>query len=161
MLKRGLIILLTVCLLLCAIVVFAKVKLTEEMIITPTSTTTIPTEWNEENLRPLIEKVAGEEGFSQVDLLNQLAFHESRWMLYDEILDVNGYFSRGLFHFQLYTFLEQAKLYKVIPKETDIEEGKVLVMNPELQIRTICRMGNNSLKNIERHWVLSWIKIHQ
>lgn len=104
MLKRGLIILLTVCLLLCAIVVFAKVKLTEEMIITPTSTTTIPTEWNEENLRPLIEKVAGEEGFSQVDLLNQLAFHESRWMLDHEILDVNGYFSRGLFHFQLYTF---------------------------------------------------------
>lgn len=161
MFKRGFLALAFMCLLLGSWIVFAQVKPIEDTAIAPTSTTTIPTEWNEKNLRPLIEKVAGEEGFSHVDLLNQLAFHESRWMLYDEILDVNGYFSRGLFHFQLYTFLEQAKLYKVIPQETDIEEGKVLVMNPELQLRTICRMGNNSLKNIERHWVLSWIKIHQ
>jgi len=142
-------------------IVWAKATLTEQTIPIPTSTTTIPTEWNEENLKLLIEKIAGEEGFEQVDVLNQLASLESNWMLYDEILDVNGYFSRGIFHFQLYTFLEQAEKYGVIPKGTSIEEGRILVMNPELQIRTICRMGNDSLDNIKKHWVLSWLKIQK
>ena len=156
MCRKGFIILFT-CLLFLIPLVEAKTKQGET--ITEPTTIIKPIEWNEETLTTLIEKVAGEEGFTQVDLLNQLAFHESRWLLYDEIIDTNGYYSRGLFHFQLYTFLEQAKKYGVIPNDTDEEQGKILIMNPELQIRTICRMGNNDIYNIKKHWVLSWRKI--
>ena len=104
--------------------------------ITSTTTTTkfIYTEYN---LNRMIEIIADEEGFENVYLLKQLAYHESRYLEHDKILDTNGYFSYGLLHFQLYTFLEQAEKYGVIPEDTSLEQGRILIMNPELQLRTI------------------------
>ena len=122
-----------------------------------TTTTTIQEQWNEDNLNTLIEKIAKEESFESVYLLKELAKYESRYMIYDKILDVNGYYSYGLLHMQLYTFLEQAKLYKVIDEDVDLEEGRILIMNPELQLRTICRMD---LETIRKKWYNSWNKIY-
>jgi len=126
----------------------------------PVSTTTTTTKefvWNEQTINQAIEIVADEEGFEDVYLLKQLAYHESRYLEHDKILDTNGYYSYGLLHFQLYTFLEQAKLYKVIPEDTDLEQGRILIMNPELQLRTICRMDR---KTIRQKWYHSWNKIY-
>ena len=127
----------------------------QPIISTTTTTTTI--KWNEKNLNLLIEKIAREENFENVFLLKELAKHESRYLTYDKILDVNGYYSYSLFHFQLYTFLEQAKLYKVIDEDTDLDTGRILIMNPELQLRTICRMN---LETIRKKWYNSWNKIY-
>jgi len=126
----------------------------------PVSTTTTTTKefiWNEQTLNQAIEIVADEEGFEDVYLLKQLAYHESKYLEHDKILDINGYYSYGLLHFQLYTFLEQAKIYKVIPENTDLEQGRILIMNPELQLRTICRMDR---KTIRQKWYHSWNKIY-
>jgi len=128
--------------------------------VTTTTTTTIISEWTQDSLNIAIETIANEEQFEDIDLLKQLAYHESRYLLYPKIIDTNGYYSYGLFHFQLYTFMEQAKLYKVIPQETTLEGGRILIMNPKLQIKTICRMGNDNINNIRNHWRLSWWKIY-
>jgi len=125
--------------------------------LTTTTTTTTTIEWNEENLNLLIERVAREENFERVYLLKELAYHESRYLEYDKILDVNGYYSYGLLHMQLHTFLEQAKLYKVIEEDVDLDEGRILIMNPELQLRTICKMNMNTIR---RKWFNSWNKIY-
>ena len=127
--------------------------------ITSTTTTTkfIYTEYN---LNRMIEIIADEEGFENVYLLKQLAWHESRYMKYPEILEKNGWYSRGLFHFRVSTLVEQASKYELIPRDTTIEQGKVLVYNIELQIRTVCRMGNDDLRLIKKHWVNSYNKIY-
>ena len=122
-----------------------------------TTTTTIQEEWTEETLNLLIERIAREENFERVYLLKELAYHESRYLTYDKILDVNGYYSYGLLHFQLYTFLEQAKLYKVIEEDVDLDTGRILIMNPKLQLQTICRMDR---KTIRQKWFNSWNKIY-
>ena len=118
-------------------------------------------DWNESSLKETIKYIANEEQFGNVQLLERLAYHESRFLLYPKIMDTNGYYSYGLFHFQLNTFLEQAKKYDVIPQETTLDEGRHLIMNPILQLRTICRMGNDNILNIKKHWQLSWDKIHR
>jgi len=129
-------------------------------VISTTTTTIELIELNEHNLNLLIERIAKEENFENVFLLKQLAYHESRYLEHDKILDTNGYFSYGLLHFQLYTFLEQAEKYGVIPEDTSLEQGRILIMNPELQLRTICRMGNDDIRTVRNKWYNSWNKIY-
>jgi hypothetical protein len=78
-------------------------------------------------------------------------------MKYPEIVDVNGWMSRGLFHFQTSTFIEQASKFNLIPKDTTTEQGIILVQDVELQIRTICRMD---MKTIRQKWFNSYNKIY-
>ena len=127
--------------------------------ITSTTTTTkfIYTEYN---LNRMIEIITAEEGFDNVYLLKELAYHESRYMKYPEIVDVNGWMSRGLFHFQTATFIEQASKFNLIPKDTTTEQGIILVQDVELQIRTICRMGNDDMRTVRNKWYNSWNKIY-
>ena len=124
-----------------------------------TTTTTTIVEWTEESINNLIEQVAHEEGFENVYLLKQLAFYESRYLKYPEVLEHNGWYSRGLFHFRTSTLIEQGVKYGVIPEDTTIEEALILIYNPELQIRIVCRMGNDDMKYIKQHWLNSWNKI--
>ena len=128
--------------------------------ISTTTTTTIEFIYTEYNLNQMIEKIADEEHFENVSLLKQLARIESQYLKYPEIVDVNGWMSRGLFHFQTATFIEQASKYNLIPKDTTTEQGIILVQDVELQIRTICRMGNDDMNFIRKHWRTSWRKIY-
>ena len=134
----------------------AKQQINQPQPIVSTTTTTI-IEWNETNLNLLIEKIAKEENFEDTFLLKQLAYHESKYLKHDKILDTNGYYSYGVLHFQLYTFLEQAEKFGVISEDTDLDVGRILIMDPELQLRTICRMDR---KTIRQKWYNSWNKIY-
>ena len=125
--------------------------------ITSTTTTTKEIEWTEENLNLLIEKIAKEENFEDTYLLKRLVEIESQYLKYPKIIDTNGYFSYSILHFQLYTFLEQAEKFGVIPEDTDLDTGRILIMNPELQLQTICRMDR---KTIRQKWFNSWNKIY-
>ena len=158
MFKIGLRLLISRLLLLALLITLAGIALREPTNQqSPITTTTTTIQWTEEKLDLLIEKIAKEENFEDTFLLKQLAYHESRYLEHDKILDVNGYYSYGLLHYQLYTFLEQAKLYKVIAEDTDLDTGRILIMNPELQLRTICRMN---LETIRKKWYNSWNKIY-
>jgi hypothetical protein len=126
---------------------------------TTTTTTTTIVEWTEENLNLLIEQTSEEEKFDNVYLLKQLAFHESHFLKYPEVIEHNGWYSRGLFHFRTSTFIQEGIKYGVISKDTTTEEALILTYNPELQIRIVCRMGNDNMNYIRQHWVNSWAKI--
>jgi len=128
----------------------------------PTSTTTTTTliEWNKENLDILIERIADEEEFEDTYLLKQLAYHESRYLKYPEVLEKTGWYSRGLLHYRTSTFLEQGIKYGVIQEGTTIKQALILIYNPELQVRIICRMGNDDRRLIRQHWQNSWNKIY-
>jgi len=128
----------------------------------PISTTTTTTKfiYTEYNLNRMIEDIAEQEDFSNVYLLKQLAWHESRYLKYPEIVDTNGWMSRGLYHFQTSTFIEQASKYGLIPEDTTTEQGIILVQDVELQIRTVCRMGNDDMRLIRNKWWNSWNKIY-
>lgn len=132
----------------------------EPPVTTTTTTTTIPIEWNEENLNILIEQISKEENFEDVFLLKELARIESQYLKYPEILERNGWWSRGLMHFRTSTFLEQGIKYGVIQEGTTTEEALILTYNPELQIRIVCRMGKENIRFIRQHWVNSYNKIY-
>jgi len=104
--------------------------------------------------------VANEEGFEDTYLLKQLAYHESRYLKYPEVLEKTGWYSRGLLHYRTSTFLEQGIKYGVIQKGTTIKQALILIYNPELQVRIICRMGNDNRRLIRQHWQNSWNKIY-
>ena len=127
---------------------------------TTTTTTTIEFIYTKENLNQMIEKIADEEDFENVYLLKRLAEIESQYLTYPEIVENNGWYSRGVLHYRTSTFLEQGIKYGVIPKDTTIEEALVLTYNPELQIRIACRMGNENIRLIRQHWVNSYNKIY-
>ena len=122
-----------------------------------TTTTTTIQEWNKESLDILIEKVAEEENFEDTYLLKRLVEIESQYLKYPKIVDTNGYFSYSILHFQLYTFIEQAEKFGVIPEDTDLDTGRILIMNPVLQLQTICRMDR---KTIRQKWFNSWNSIY-
>jgi len=126
---------------------------------TTTTTTTLIT-WNKDNLNLLIEKISKEEHFEDTYLLKRLVELESQYLKYPKIVDTNGYYSYSILHFQLYTFLEQAEKFGVIPEDTTLEDGRILIMNPELQLRTICRMGNDDMRTVRNKWYNSWNKIY-
>ena len=144
------------CLLLTLVGITVRQNIKPNPVIS-TTTTTKEFIWNEQTLNQAIEIIADEEGFEDIYLLKQLARIESQYLKHPEILDVNGWMSRGLFHFQTSTFIEQASKFGLIPKDTTIEQGIILVQNVELQIRTICRMDR---KTIRQKWWNSWNKIY-
>lgn len=145
-------------LLICVLTGIAKQQTDQPQ--PPTTTTTTTIEWNEENLNNLIEQVAREENFEDIFLLKELAEIESQYLKYPEIVEHTGWYSRGLLHFRTSTLIEQGEKYGVIPKGTTIKEGLVLTYNPELQLRIICRMGNDNREFIRQHWWNSWNKIY-
>ena len=150
--------LLLTCLIIFVAGIAMRSKPNETLPVTTTTTTKFI--YTEYNLNRMIEIIADEEGFENVYLLKQLAWHESRYMKYPEIVDVNGWMSRGLFHFQTATFIEQASKFNLIPKDTTTEQGIILVQDVELQIRTICRMGNDDMRTVRNKWYNSWNKIY-
>jgi len=144
------------CLLLTLVGITVRQNIKPNPVIS-TTTTTKEFIWNEQTLNQAIEIIADEEGFEDIYLLKQLARIESQYLKHPEILDVNGWMSRGLYHFQTATFIEQASKFGLIPEDTTTEQGIILVQNVELQIRTICRMDR---KTIRQKWWNSWNKIY-
>ena len=144
------------CLLLTLVGITVRQNIKPNPVIS-TTTTTKEFIWNEQTLNQAIEIIADEEGFEDIYLLKQLARIESQYLKHPEILDVNGWMSRGLYHFQTATFIEQASKFELIPEDTTTEQGIILVQNVELQIRTICRMDR---KTIRQKWWNSWNKIY-
>ena len=147
------------CLLLTLVGITVRQNIKPNPVIS-TTTTTKEFIWNEQTLNQAIEIIADEEGFEDIYLLKQLARIESQYLKHPEILDVNGWMSRGLFHFQTATFIEQASKFNLIPKDTTTEQGIILVQDVELQIRTICRMGNDDMRTVRNKWYNSWNKIY-
>ena len=144
------------CLLLTLVGITVRQNIKPNPVIS-TTTTTKEFIWNEQTLNQAIEIIADEEGFEDIYLLKQLARIESQYLKHPEILDVNGWMSRGLYHFQTATFIEQASKFGLIPEDTTTEQGIILVQNVELQIRIICRMDR---KTIRQKWWNSWNKIY-
>jgi len=147
------------CLLLTLVGITVRQNIKPNPVIS-TTTTTKEFIWNEQTLNQAIEIIADEEGFEDIYLLKQLARIESQYLKHPEILDVNGWMSRGLYHFQTATFIEQASKFGLIPEDTTTEQGIILVQNVELQIRTICRMGNDDMRTVRNKWYNSWNKIY-
>ena len=103
------------CLLLTLVGITVRQNIKPNPVIS-TTTTTKEFIWNEQTLNQAIEIIADEEGFDDIFLLKELARIESQYLKHPEVLENNGWYSRGLFHFRVSTLIEQASKYNLIPK---------------------------------------------
>ncbi|MDD5220840.1 MAG: hypothetical protein PHV11_09755 [Candidatus Bipolaricaulis sp.] len=107
-------------------------------------------EWNQTTLEQMIYAISKEEGFDNPKLLIALARHESIFLKVPKILDTNGKWSLGLYHWQRNSFDDYC-----IEKYNLSDD----IMNPVIQTRCSIRaikdghlkdLWHNSAKKIAK-----------
>lgn len=116
--------------------------------IPPTPIEPIEKVWTQDSLTDMIYSVSRAYKWPYPELIIGLAQHESVWLKYPYIIDINDKPSRGLYHFQESTF-DEFCVHKFGLKD-DIDD-------PEVQ--TICAIKMGRLNLIHKRWVLSYQKI--
>lgn len=97
-----------------------------------------------------IYNISSELQYGKPKFLIALARHESVFLKYPQIIDSNGKFSIGLFHFQ------QASFDRYCWKKYFIGND---IMDIDTQIKCVIKMDRENKNLIAKNWVLSYKKI--